>query len=202
MCAIYQEQECINSPNNAFKKMAFSMSSCRRKFFIDLISCNIWSISDRNRNPNQIAYYTQLIGHSFRTKNSTKKVQQSTMIHIFSVHFFEEGFDQPYSRQIQQKNQILLIEVKHITFDQYTLYIMFDSTAYNLIVVVVIRHHIVCSLFYTHMQRGPIIIEQRWISDQNRNTNKQAYYIQFGYFYDIKVAQLYYIIALSALWIF
>ena len=36
---------------------------------------------------------------------------------------------------------------------------MFDSTAYNLIAVVVIQHHIVCSLFYTHMQRGPIILE-------------------------------------------
>ena len=31
----------------------------------------------------------------------------------------------------------------------------------------------------------------RWISDQNRNQNKHAYFIELCYFYDIKIAKLY-----------
>ena len=46
---------------------------------------------------------------------------------------------------------------------------------------------------YTHMdtliQTDQTLI--RWIFDRNRNTNKQAYYIQLSYFYIIKISKLY-----------
>ena len=35
------------------------------------------------------------------------------------------------------------------------------------------------------------LIMNRWISDQNRNRNKLAYFIQLCYFYSIRIAKLY-----------